>query len=102
MAVTIILGTMFKASMPSYRAGFTRSYPHRVILQEDIFKHTRPDQYMAPQQSRHLQHHRHFVLLQHGLLISFIPSQDPSNYYSSPSRSHKSPATSLQNKIKSQ
>src|SRR4051812_33432537 len=45
---------------------------------------------------------QHFALLQHGLLISSIPSQATSNYYSYPSKNHKSPAEHLQDKIKHQ
>lgn len=34
MVVIIIPGAMFKASMLSHNSGFTRSYPHRVIIKK--------------------------------------------------------------------
>src|SRR4051812_4595820 len=104
MTVTIILGEMFKASMPSYNFDFTRFYPHRAILKKissNILVSTKTG---LP--------NRVYIFNTTGspklcssptwLTNIFISSQGTSSYWLSPSKNHKFPAEHLQNKIKHQ
>src|SRR3954462_13202043 len=102
MVGTIILGATFKISTSSHRAGFTRSYPDRVIIKKISSNALVPTKTWLPNKVYifNTTVSPTLALLQHDLLISLTPSQNPSNYYSSPSRNHKSPAEHLQAKIK--
>src|SRR3954470_16674691 len=95
MAGTIMLGAIFKTPTSSHRAGFTRSYPHRVIIKKISSNALVPTNTWLP--------NRVYIFNTTGYptLCSSpsISSQGTSNYYSSPRKNHKSPAEHLQDKI---
>src|SRR3954462_13820807 len=70
MAGTIMLGAIFKTPTSSHRAGFTRSYPHRVIIKKISSNTLVPTKTWLPNR---VYIFNTVALLQHDLSISLSP-----------------------------
>src|SRR3954468_16960890 len=104
MVVTIILGEMFKASMPSQNSDFTRSYPHKIIIKKISSNALVPTKTWLPNKVYIFNTAGSPTLCSSPTWVTntFVPKQGPSSYWSSPRKNHKSPATHIQNKIRHQ
>src|SRR3954467_13735876 len=105
MAGTIMLGAIFKTPTSSHRAGFTRSYPHRVIIKKISSNALVPTKTWLPNRVyifNTVGSPTLFLFSKQGYSSLLSPVRVHQNYYSSPGRNHKSPAGHLQDKIKQQ